>query len=112
MRTINVELETRQAELYRQFRDEFAAIVVKRGIPHMDEAEEILKRLLRLVQVASNPRLVDHAYHGVPGKLPPLRNLVEEVIDRDEKLMGAALLERSIFLDFLKIGWCFVYVDR
>ena len=87
MRTINVELETRQAELYRQFRDEFAAIVVKRGIPHMDEAEEILKRLLRLVQVASNPRLVDHAYHGVPGKLPPLRNLVEEVIDRDEKLI-------------------------
>jgi len=26
--------------------------------------------------------------------------------------LGAALLERSIFPDFLKIGWCFVYVDR
>jgi len=29
-----------------------------------------------------------------------------------EKEKGAALLERSIFLDFLKIGWCFVYDDR
>jgi SNF2 family DNA or RNA helicase len=53
----------------------------------MDEAEEILKRLLRLVQVASNPRLVDQAYHAVPGKLPTLHELVEEVIDRDEKVI-------------------------
>ena len=42
-----------------------------------DDAEEILKRLLRLVQVASNPLLVDKSYKGEPGKLLAARRLVD-----------------------------------
>ena len=35
----------------------------------VDNAEDILKRLLRLVQTASNPKLVDESYSCTPGKL-------------------------------------------
>src|SRR5262249_18904600 len=45
----------------------------------------ILKRLLRFVQVASNPHLVDEAYHGIPGKYPVLEGLLDEIVDRGEK---------------------------
>jgi SNF2 family DNA or RNA helicase len=51
----------------------------------LDNAEEILKRLLRLVQVASNPRLVDDSYHAVPAKLPILTSLLEQIVDVGEK---------------------------
>ena len=44
-------------------------------------AEEMLKRLMRLVQVASNPRLVDDSYRAVPGKFPILLNLVHQAVD-------------------------------
>jgi SNF2 family DNA or RNA helicase len=85
LRNISSGLEPRQAEIYDHFRRECAAIVVRDGIPEYDDAESILKRLLRLIQVASNPRLVDDSYHNVPGKFPVLLNLVEELSDRHEK---------------------------
>lgn len=85
IRNISVELEGRQHEMYEQFRKDCAAVVVQGGKPIRDEADEILKRLLRLVQVASNPRLVDQSYHGVPAKLPVLYSMIEKISDAGEK---------------------------
>jgi SNF2 family DNA or RNA helicase len=84
---VTVQLEERQREIYDRFRNDCAAIVVKDGKPQLDDADEILKRLLRLVQVASNPRLVDDSYHGTPGKLPTLVSLVEQIVDAGEKVI-------------------------
>ena len=49
---------------------------MREGLETWDDAEEILKRLLRLVQVASNPNLVDESYKGTPGKLGLLDSIV------------------------------------
>src|SRR5690606_22137789 len=73
---IEVDLEPRQSEIYRQFRDELAATVVQDGQAVLDDAEGLLKRLLRLVQVASHPAMVDQAYRAVPGKIPVLASLL------------------------------------
>jgi SNF2 family DNA or RNA helicase len=80
-------MEYRQAELYAQYRLEFSSILLRAGQPVLDDAEDSLKRLLRLVQVASNPRLIDDSYRATPGKLPILRDLIEDVIDRGEKVI-------------------------
>jgi SNF2 family DNA or RNA helicase len=85
LRSLVVDLEWRQAEIYERFKKEFASIIVQNGVPQLDDADEVLKRLLRLVQVASNPRLIDESYRGVPGKLPPLMDLLEEIIGNDQK---------------------------
>jgi SNF2 family DNA or RNA helicase len=86
-KTVTVEMEARQAELYDQYKHEFASILLRSGAPILNEAEDSLKRLLRLVQVASNPRLIDDSYRGTPAKLFVLRNLVDEIIDRGEKVI-------------------------
>jgi SNF2 family DNA or RNA helicase len=85
LKNLIVELEARQSQIYDHFREEFASIIVRNGIPQLDNADEVLKRLLRLVQVASNPKLVDESYHGVPGKFPPLLDLVQEIASNGEK---------------------------
>jgi len=77
--------ETRQYELYRQLRDDLHAVILKDGVPKEEEAEGILKRLLRLVQVASNPRLIDEGYNAIPGKLDLVADLVARIRDRGEK---------------------------
>jgi len=87
LRNIEVEMESRQLEIYERFRREMRAIVVRENKPVLDDAEEILKRLMRLVQVASNPRLVDDSYHAVPGKFPILLNLVHQAVDAGEKII-------------------------
>ncbi len=87
LRNIEVELESRQLEIYRRFQKDMSAVVVKEGKALMDDAEEMLKRLLRLVQVASNPALVDDSYHAYPGKFPILLNLIHEATDVGEKVI-------------------------
>ncbi len=87
LRNILVELEDRQAEIYTRYRNDLAAIVVRGRTPVLDDAEEMLKRLLRLVQVASQPALVDDSYHAKPGKLPVLEQLVADATDAGEKIV-------------------------
>jgi SNF2 family DNA or RNA helicase len=87
IRNVECALEPRQAEIYGQFRDELAAIVVRGGRALLDDAEGLLKRLLRLVQVASNPAMVDHSYRSAPGKLQALEALVYEAVDAGEKIV-------------------------
>jgi SNF2 family DNA or RNA helicase len=87
LQNISVELEWRQRAIYDRFKTECRAIVVKSGIPKLDDADEILKRLLRLVQVASNPRLIDDSYHAVPGKFPVLVELITDIVAAGEKVI-------------------------
>jgi SNF2 family DNA or RNA helicase len=87
IKNVLVELAERQAELYREFQEELSAVVIRAGRLLRDDAEEMLKRLLRLVQVASNPALVDQAYSGTPCKLPVLDQLVGKAADDSEKVI-------------------------
>jgi SNF2 family DNA or RNA helicase len=82
---IFVETAPRQRELYDQFRFDVRAEVMRGGNLIEDDAEELLKRLLRLVQVASNPSLVDDSYTEVPGKLPKLLSLVADAVQSGSK---------------------------
>ena len=74
--------------MYRSYRDQLALELqdeLKDRI--LDDAEAILKRLLRLVQCASNPGLVDKGYSERPGKLPKLLALLDAAVESGEKLV-------------------------
>lgn len=81
IRYTRVDLEPAQAELYASYRRELAAEVLREDGFQLDDAEPVLKRLLRLVQVASNPGLVDGSYAGKPSKLSRLEEILRA---RDE----------------------------
>ena len=77
--------EVKQRRMYLKVRDETRLSVIRDGVQTMDESADILKRLLRLVQVASNPRLVDEAYGATPGKWETLNELIADIIACNEK---------------------------
>ena len=83
--TVVTEWEPRQHELYRQIRESLRAIILKDGQLVADESDVVLKRLLRLVQVTSNPNLIDPSYQVEPGKLEPLLELVLSIVRNGEK---------------------------
>ena len=56
-----------------------AAEILVNGLKTLDDAEEILKRLLRLVQVASDPNLVDRSYSKTAGKVCVLDSIVRKM---------------------------------
>ena len=77
--------EVQQHDLYSQVRNELRAVVLRNGKLIEDDQEVILKRLLRLVQIASNPLLVDESYKKEPGKFQPLYDLVTDICRGNEK---------------------------
>jgi SNF2 family DNA or RNA helicase len=81
---VMVDAEEIQEELYTTYRDELRSIVVRDGVPVSDDAEDILKRLLRLVQVASDPALVDDAYQRTPGKRAALDMVLADALEEPE----------------------------
>jgi SNF2 family DNA or RNA helicase len=87
-RRVEVALAGRQLELYTKMRDELALWVkTLDGDEVLKEAEAILARLVRLAQLASNPRLVDQGYHETPAKFLALDELVTRYMAADGQKM-------------------------
>lgn len=83
--THQAEWEDVQQEMYRAYRDELAAIVVREGVPTEDRADDLLKQILRLIQIASNPLVVDQSYGRIPGKFLTLESILAEIAGNGEK---------------------------
>ena len=74
-----------QEMLYDQICQELRAEVMQDGQIIEDDSSAVVKRLLRLVQVASNPRLVDKSYRGKSAKEIVLDSLIEKILSNGEK---------------------------
>ena len=53
----------------------------------LDESSDTIKRLLRLVQITSNPRLLDDSYEDLSAKDILLDKTIAKIMDRDEKVI-------------------------
>lgn len=78
----HVELRGAQRRMYEDMRDG-----IRRSVEAMSEEEfstnqpTVLVRLLRLAQIASNPRLVDPTFAGLPAKVAEIDDLLAQLID-------------------------------
>lgn len=104
--------ESRQSEIYHQLKNELRLVILKNGKPVEDISESTLKLLLRLVQVASNPRLIDDGYAVPPGKLNALRELLGSIASNGEKtVVWTSFNENAIWLakELVEYSPCTVY---
>ena len=83
--TVHAMPEEKQRIMYEKIIKELAIEVKKDGESILDDESAALKRLLRLNQVASNPRLIDDEYSGKSGKEKALQQLLNEINSRGEK---------------------------
>ena len=95
--------ERKQFELYQKVREEERYAIVRDGKFNIENAEAMLKRLLRLLQVASNPLLIDERYDQMPGKFGQLQDLLSLIRSQHEKCIiwtsfvkNAEWLKRSL----------------
>lgn len=95
-----VELTGKQLNLYNKLREELRIEITNiKGDIIIDEAENILKKLLRLTQIASNPALIDKSYSDTPAKFILLDKLLREIISREEKaIVWTSFVENIVVL--------------
>jgi SNF2 family DNA or RNA helicase len=84
-RRIECRWEPTQFELYRRVREDLRATIMRDGELIDEDQDVILKRLLRLVQITSNPALLDESYHEEPGKFGYLYDLLTDIAHAGEK---------------------------
>lgn len=79
--------EAEQFAMYEQVRTEMQIEVRKGNQELLDESPEAIKRLLRLVQITSNPRLIDDSYNKISSKERMLDLLIGDIMKRGEKVI-------------------------
>lgn len=91
-----VDFEDEQRRIYEQIRNEMRMTIHKGDVSLLDESQDSLKRLLRLIQVTSNPKLLDERYDSVSGKEDMLDNLIEDIVERGEKVIVWSIFTENI----------------
>ena len=80
-----VDFYPEQLALYKKIREELKLEMHKDGEIIVDDSSAVVKRLLRLVQVTSNPKLLDDIYSGSSPKEDKLDELIKSILSRNEK---------------------------
>ena len=86
--TQKITLEPQQREMYNQLKKKlYIEIVNEHNARVRDESKAIFKKLLRLVQITSNPRLFDFSYKETPAKFKKLDLLIKKIVKKKEKVI-------------------------
>ena len=93
-----VPMASEQARIYTNYRDNLRHEFSLGNDVQEDKAEDVLKRLLRLVQCASNPLLVDATYSEEPAKLTKLKTLLKETIQPSKTIIWTSFIENAEWL--------------
>lgn len=97
--THSVKMELLQTQIYADYRDKLAHEFEGPNGKIKDSAEYILKRLLRLVQCASNPILIDESYKELPGKFSKLNAILNKARLKGEKtIVWTSFIENANWL--------------
>ena len=100
-----IAMEPSQRILYKKLQEHLSAQVLKDNKLVNENVDAILKRLIRLLQVCSNPSLVDESYKKDPPKLEATKNIVNKVIKKDSKVI--------IWTNFVEnVDWICNYFDN
>lgn len=76
-----------QKKMYDKLREELRIELYHDNKKEIDDASPILKRILRLEQITSNPKMLDTSIDFKSGKEMELKSLVKEIVNRGEKVI-------------------------
>ncbi len=93
---VEVPFEEKQLQMYNTLREELQLSVVKGDKTILDESPEAIKRLLRLVQITSNPNLMDDDYSRISAKEQKLDELIRQILDKGENVIVWSIFTENI----------------
>ena len=75
----------KQFKMYNKVKDECICEINQGDVKQIDDSSPILKRMLRLVQITSNPKLLDDTIDFKSEKEKELNRLLKEITSKNEK---------------------------
>lgn len=93
-----VTLSPKQKEIYENYRDDLHHEIQTEGGTRKDDSEAVLKRLLRLVQCASNPYMIDPGYAEEPAKFAELTRLFATTVKESKVIVWTNFIANAAWL--------------
>lgn len=96
---VEVTMKEKQAEIYSQYKYDLYVEIIKNGLVVIDEIKYILKQMTRLIQIASNPALVDESYSETPCKITALETLLTQIDDGEKAIVWTNFIKNANYLE-------------
>lgn len=96
--SIEISFDYPQKIMYDKVRREQFLEIIKDDQITIDDNSEIIKRLVRLIEITSNPAIVDDQYSRRPPKIDALIQLVKQIDERGEKVIVWTMFTENIKL--------------
>ncbi len=93
---IIVKFSPIQLAMYNQVKEEMRLELHKEGEIILDESPEAIKRLLRLVQVTSNPAILDDTNSEISSKEIALDELITSILEKDEQIIVWSIFTSNV----------------
>ncbi|KGI89464.1 DEAD/DEAH box helicase [Megasphaera elsdenii] len=84
-KSVFADFAIEQKKMYQKVLYTMKVEIEQKGNHIFDDDRVALKRLIRLLQITSCPRLIDDNYQELSGKEVVLKNIIEKIMDRNEK---------------------------
>ena len=83
-KTVWADFSPVQHDIYSQAKEEMYLDVIKDGKISHEDLEWILIRMNRLIQITSNPGLINDEYSEIPGKMQLLKDTLSQISGNDQ----------------------------
>ena len=93
---VKIVFEEKQKAMYEQVRTEMQLLMKQGDEAILDESQDAIKRLLRLVQITSNPKLLDDSYCAVSAKEDLLENVLKPILDNGLKVIVWSIFTNNV----------------
>ena len=93
-----VKMKDKQATLYDKFKNEIYVDVFKDGKIKQEDVSNILTQMLRLVQTASNPLMIDESYDDTPCKLTALESILADMPNQEKAIIWTNFIKNADWL--------------
>ena len=100
-----VDMEAEQKNLYDKYKKDVYIEIFKNGAKEFDDVTNILKQMLRLVQVAAHPILVDQSYSQEPGKFCALSEVLSSTSDNEKVIVWTNFIQNVNYLSKFLSNW-------
>lgn len=88
-----------QAKIYANYKNNLMnEFIDEQGNSKIDDVEYILKRLLRLIQCASNPAIIDNSYKELPIKFEFLQDKIKKIVANNKVIVWTGFIENVNWL--------------
>lgn len=95
---ITINMEEQQQMLYDKVKQKIRIEILKNGNVQFDDVQNVLKKMLRLIQIASNPLLVDESYKNKPCKLEALEKIINTMPNGQKAIIWTNFIHNADWL--------------